>query len=135
MLNNYLLASRDQMVVYKVLALKFFGKVSIVWGTRNKPEDMGLVDFGKRKSWKDEAVAIAAECERLGYHRYLKNVRAQKAKTLNKIKAAKRAYQFPVNRWKKKLALQRLQRNEALMHSLDEQIHKIEMVGDIFGRA
>lgn len=65
-LTKYILATGNPLALGMVLQLRWFGNVMPV--ARNvEARSVGLVEYGRRKTWQDEAAAIMAEVQSKGF--------------------------------------------------------------------
>jgi hypothetical protein len=84
MLNRFIMATNDRDKLIKAIALKFFGMMCPIARGKLKPNKIGLVEYGKRKTWEDEAVSLMTDIQQRGwYNLYCESVletkRAEKA--------------------------------------------------------
>lgn len=78
--------TEDKNRFYKVLGLYFFGVVAKVAGGKMEAEKLGLLDYGERKNWEDEAVSLLVEMRKKG----AKRIKQDAIKEKNKARIAQR---------------------------------------------
>ena len=73
-LTAYMVAASPEGFV-KGLALKYWGIIRKSKQTLPQPEKVGLLDFSKRKSWRDELVTIMTHIQRKGLRKVREQIR------------------------------------------------------------
>lgn len=64
---RYVETTNDRSAFAKVLMLRFFGDIPAWIRKKLKPERLGLVEYGVRKTWQDDAVPMMAEILKYGW--------------------------------------------------------------------
>jgi hypothetical protein len=128
LLTQYISVTRDFNALAKILMLRCFGNMPPIAGGRLEPEKLGLVEYGRRKTWQDEAASLMAEIQKYGWNKAYKNsfVEMKKAQ-----KAVFCITQDPWQ-WGKHKRL-KLQRAELRIRLNEAKLGKLNILKEIFG--
>ena len=140
LLNTYILNTNDRNRKTKALIVKgIFGKLGgyipeKLQGKKIKPEEIGLVDQTRRKTWKDDAVIVLAEMIGSGYTKFISDRKTEYEKAKREQNNAKVALQqarfYEVV--KKGYAKKRFKKACARYEAQKEMMNKIKYLTKIF---
>ena len=137
-LTRYLMSSEHKGSKFKVMALKQFGVMNPVYRGKVPSEKLGLVEYGSRRTWDEEAVAVMATMQRKGWDQKGRSkapleAQAELGKALTEEKHAINDYQKN-RKWfgERKKQIRRIRRANAWAHSIREICRKIQILEETF---
>jgi hypothetical protein len=105
LLQDYLLATNYRNAFIRWIMLRFHGYMPEIAGKNLKPQLIGLVEYGKRKVWQDEAASLIAAILGNGWGALF----SESATEMHKAKKAAEYAEKDTNHWgrQKKKAISR----------------------------
>ena len=128
-LNRYLLWSEGSSNFNSLLILKFFGTMPKLRYV--KPETIGLVEFGKRKTWEDEFVSVHANIIKRGFGQATENAKAEYFKAVAAEKSAGNELRETFILFRPRVK-RKLKRAIARKQAQYEMMNKIALVRSLF---
>jgi hypothetical protein len=128
LLSRYIAATNDRNALIKLIMLKWFGNMPPIVGGKVKPEKLGLVEYGKRKIWQDDAASLMAEIQRYGW------AKAYQV-SFREMKAAEKALRIIANdplQWGKRKS-RNMRRAELRIRLNEIKQDKLKILKDVFG--
>ena len=122
------------MGVYKAMALRWFGVVRKSKECLPNPGSVGMVDFSKRKTWRDDLVSLMATLQKSGMKRTEKKFREQLTKARREVTASmtnmKRFSRFSPRRVRARKRLKKALAREQAQLAMQR---KLQHVSNFFG--
>jgi len=132
-INSYVMHGRDRNRLFKCLAMRYWGEVKQLSRSAKSAERLGMVDFGKKQAWQDEAASIYATVQQKGLEpvkaSLAKEYRLAKTEYHSALKASKSCSVFSPRR---RAANKRRKRAAARFRAQIEMTKKINLVQSFF---
>lgn len=128
LLNKYIMATNDRDAMIKAIVLKYFCSMPPIAGGKLEPKKIGLVEYGKREKWQDEAASLMADIQRRGWY----NLYAESMDEARKANSAVHFIAQDKKQWgrRKKLAMRRA---EIRIRLNEEKAEKLKILKEVFG--
>ncbi len=83
LLNRFILSTNEKDALMRAAALKYFGVLHPIASGKLKPSKLGIIEYGKRKTWEDEAASLMVDCHRRGWSNVYSEAMAEERKAQN----------------------------------------------------